>query len=512
MNRKFQQSLSLQKKLDILHEVDSGKIKKSEIAKKYGIAKSTVSTILKARDKIETACVLSKFEPSRKRMRVANNEEVETALIKWMNEARNQNLPITGAILLEKAHFFADALGIKEFLGSSGWLQRFKDRHGIICKKICGEEAAVNDEIVVDFVTNKFQSILSTYAEADVFNADETSLFWKALPSRTLTIKSTKCSGGKCSKERLTLLVACNMTGTEKLPLVVIGKAAKPRCFKGIKTLPVQYESSKKAWITADLFKKWVIQLDRKFEREGRNVCLILDNCSAHCVISGLKAIRVEYLPPNTTSKLQPCDQGIIKCIKAYYRREILLQTISCFDQGTTFSISLLDALNILRIAWKEVSSSTIANCFRKAGLTKEASSDIDPEIEESIKFDFSEAQAQNILPEDVTFDEYVSMDDEIMTSEPITDEAIISEIKCAESIDDNLHYSSETEEEDDNSEDHNVSSIEAFNALKTVRRFVMQTENSSESLDAVDKLEEFWKRTVDRKRKQLQITDFFKV
>lgn len=367
MSRKLQQSLSLQKKIDILSDIDSGKLKKIEIANKYGIAKSTVSMILKGREKIEAACLLNKFEPDRKRMRVASNEELETALFRWVNEVRNQNLPITGTILQEKARFFADALGITDFCGSSGWLQRFKDRHGIICKKICGEEAAVSEEISKDFITSKLQSIFRKYAESDIFNADETSLFWKALPSKTLTIKDMKCSGGKCSKERLTILVACNMTGTEKIPLLAIGKAAKPRCFKGIKTLPVQYDSTKKAWITGDLFKKWLKTLDRKFEREGRDICLILDNCSAHCGIFGLKAIKLEFFPPNTTSKLQPCDQGIIKCFKSYYRRELLLRAISSYDEGKSFSINLLDALDILRISWKTVSSDTIKNCFRKA-------------------------------------------------------------------------------------------------------------------------------------------------
>ena len=62
-------------------------------------------------------------------------------------------------------------------------------------------------------------------------------------------MKGKKYSGGKCSKERITIMVACNMDGTEKTPLLVLGKSAKPRCFKKVRTLPVDYAFSKKSWM-----------------------------------------------------------------------------------------------------------------------------------------------------------------------------------------------------------------------------------------------------------------------
>jgi hypothetical protein len=58
----------------------------------------------------------------------------------------------------------------------------------------------------------------------------------------------------------------------------------------------------------------------------GCNVLLIMDNCSAHISLMQLASVvtlrntTVFYLPPNTTSKIQPCDAGIIRSFKAYYR------------------------------------------------------------------------------------------------------------------------------------------------------------------------------------------------
>lgn len=42
------------------------------------------------------------------------------------------------------------------------------------------------------------------------------------------------------------------MDGSEKLPLFVIGKSLKPRCFKNA-TIPVDYTANSKAWMTGKL-------------------------------------------------------------------------------------------------------------------------------------------------------------------------------------------------------------------------------------------------------------------
>lgn len=106
------------------------------------------------------------------------------------------------------------------------------------------------------------------------------------------------------------------MAGSEKLKLLVIGKSKKPRCFKHVKSLPVQYEANIKAWMTGEMFASWLWKMDRDFERQKRKVLFFVDNCTAHPNVSGLCAIKVIFLPPNTTSKLQPMDQGIIKNLK----------------------------------------------------------------------------------------------------------------------------------------------------------------------------------------------------
>lgn len=67
-------------------------------------------------------------------------------------------------------------------------------------------------------------------------------------------------------------------------------------------------------------------------------------------------------------------DQGIIKNLKVHYRRFLLRRRINAIDNKVDFEFNLLNALNLLNRAWKEVKEETLANCFRKAGFVIEVS------------------------------------------------------------------------------------------------------------------------------------------
>uniref|UniRef100_A0A182PWK1 RNA-directed DNA polymerase n=1 Tax=Anopheles epiroticus TaxID=199890 RepID=A0A182PWK1_9DIPT len=64
------------------------------------------------------------------------------------------------------------------------------------------------------------------------------------------------------------------MNGSERLPLFVIGKSRKPRCFKHCHSLPVKYYNNKNAWMTTAIFQEWLEELDQKFIIEKRHVIL----------------------------------------------------------------------------------------------------------------------------------------------------------------------------------------------------------------------------------------------
>ena len=94
----------------------------------------------------------------------------------------------------------------------------------------------------------------------------------------------------------------------DKSPMLVIGKAKNPRCFKNVKFLTRRYRNQWKSWIDGKLFEDLLRELDRKFAFEGRNVAFVINNCPIHPHIDNLKAIKLYFLPCNTTCKTQPVD------------------------------------------------------------------------------------------------------------------------------------------------------------------------------------------------------------
>jgi hypothetical protein len=135
--------------------------------------------------------------PSRKRQRSSAYADVEEALLRWFTQARAKGVAVSGPILTMQAWKFADALGFADFQGSSGWLDRFKQRHGITGKCITGESAAVSEDMTSEWVTSSLPRILKQYAPKDIYNMDETGIFFRLTPDKTLTFKGDSCHGGK---------------------------------------------------------------------------------------------------------------------------------------------------------------------------------------------------------------------------------------------------------------------------------------------------------------------------
>ena len=191
-------------------------------------------------------------------------------------------------------------------------------------------------------------ALLSNYGFENICNGYEFGLRYQCLPDKSYQLKTEECSGGKHSKIRITPLAAANAVGN-KLPMFVIGKAKNPRCFKNIKKLPCRYRSQRKSWMDSVLFEEWVRDVNKKFHAEGRKVALIIGNCPAHPIIENLPHVILGFLPPNTASMSQPMVQGVIRCLKAHYRKRSVKLILRSLDSNNLLpKISLLTALQLL--------------------------------------------------------------------------------------------------------------------------------------------------------------------
>ena len=133
-----------------------------------------------------------------------------------------------------------------------------------------------------------------------IYNCGETGLYYRMLPEKTLAARSGKeAPGMKNSKERVTLMACSNATSSHKLPLMFIGKAQKPRCFKDVNmsALPVRYYTQKSAWVNFTIFADWfqeelVPSVKKHLSQMGVAIkaLLLLDNAPSHPDESALQS------------------------------------------------------------------------------------------------------------------------------------------------------------------------------------------------------------------------------
>ena len=165
-----------------------------------------------------------------------------------------------------------------------------------------------------------------------------------------------------------------NATGAYKSKLLIIGKFSKPQCLKNIelKNLPATYRSGPNAWMNFCIFQEFLISFNNEMIMKNKRVLLILDNFSAHVAAANannLSNITIQFIRPNLTSTLQPCDGGIIHSFKAKYRKMFLekLSHDCMHDKRNKFTLK--DALIMASDSWEALKSEIISSCWRKVNI-----------------------------------------------------------------------------------------------------------------------------------------------
>lgn len=341
-------------------------------SKGWKLKQGTLSKNLKREDQLRQQALATSNGPNTKRARIVTCPEVERALLLWFRAMEERGESPTGAMLVEKRRRFEIAMDIppERRLSGEGWVASFKKAYGIREHRRHGEAGSVDPRDVAQ-ERERIRPIIAQYAPRDCFNGDEGALFAYAPPDRGLSSK--RMSGKKISKFRITLLFVCNQDGSEKEPLMFIGRYKKPRCFGGKNAPPHghYYRNNSKAWMTAVLFEEYIKQLDAKMRRQGRHILLTLDNFSGHSIGYQPTNIRIEFFAPNMTSHVQPLDAGIIRAFKAHYRRTFCLRALDADEAGEDdiWSLNLLEAMGMAKEAWAAITPATIAHCWAHTGI-----------------------------------------------------------------------------------------------------------------------------------------------
>ncbi|KXN64662.1 DDE-domain-containing protein [Conidiobolus coronatus NRRL 28638] len=293
---------------------------------------------------------------------------IEKELLDFINFAQGKVI-LTDSLLKCKAKEIALKNQLN-FKSSNGWLWRFKKRNKIKSYNLHGESGGADNESI-NLALPEIKEILNNYPLGNIFNFDESGLFYRQLHRSTLATEQIE--GMKIDKSRYTLLFCCNWNGTEKCPLGFVGHYKTPQSFPNNQIdikFKGPYYNNKNAWIDLDIFKHWLEWFENKMRNENRKHAHF-SKCDI-CDYVNLEYVKVLYLPPNSTSKIQPLDKGIIKNFKDYYKNRLNNYTLNRLLNNTPDPqcITIYDSLVMANEVWEnDVKLKTIVNCFNSCGI-----------------------------------------------------------------------------------------------------------------------------------------------
>lgn len=364
--------VSLETKVNALKMLALGK-KSSDVAAAVGVDRTTVIHWAKEKDNItnQIGQTCPQNLKKTKKSRSCKHRGLNEAVWLWFCNMRDTNpqVPIGIEMVKIKAQaFHAELCDKNDFVASNGWYASWARFHGIRSLKCTGEKLAAPIEEVDPFVSKLMNIIRREDLQlSQVYNMDESALFYKCLPARSLaSYKEKNVSSFKPLKNRLTITPCYNASGCHKIDLQIIGTAKNPRCFTNGRPKNVIYQNSAKAWQTKSLFGTWffehfIPQVKMFQEERGLNghAILLLDNASAHEELQSEDGlIRTLLLPKNTTSVLQPADQNLILPLKTRYRKLLLKELIILgMDDPEEFlkRINVKQAIVMLTKCWKDL-------------------------------------------------------------------------------------------------------------------------------------------------------------
>lgn len=365
--------LTLKEKIDICTRLERGESRKA-LMQEYNVGMSTLYDI-----KAHKAQLLRFFASSdsrqaleqRRTLHTPKLEHLDRVLYEWFLVKRAEGILVSGPMLIEKAKDLYKQMRLTEpCVFSGGWLWRFKARHGI--KKLdASSEKQVADHQAAEQFCGFFRSLAAEHglSPEQVYSADETGLVWRCLPNSSPDDGTVPRF--KQSKDRLTVLMCANATGSHRIKPLAIGKGGGPRAFRGIQHLPIAYRAQGNAWVDKEIFSDWfhhifVPSVREHFRTiglpEDSKAILLLDHSRAHPRESELVSENVFtiFLPSSVTSLLQPTEQGIRRA----FMRLFINPPVDL--QGFPTRHNMNDAIVNVACAWNAVPSQVFRRAWRK--------------------------------------------------------------------------------------------------------------------------------------------------
>ncbi|XP_055981389.1 tigger transposable element-derived protein 5 [Sorex fumeus] len=424
----FRKAYSIKDKLQAIERVKGGE-RQASVCRDFGVPGGTLRGWLKDEPKLRWFLeqLGGEVGTQRKKMRLANEEEIDRAVYAWFLALRRHGVPLSGPLIQAQAEAFARQIHGPEctFKASHGWFWRWQKRHGISSQRIYGEAEdaaaraapAPGPRVKPEPGPAPGAGPAPTrappspgpadggYGDEQIYNANVTGLYWKLLPERA----APRSPGGHSRHargDRVTVLLAANLTGSHKLKPLVIGQLPDPPSLRhhDQNKFPASYRYSPDAWLSRPLLRGWFFEefvpgVRRYLRRsclQQKAVLLV-----AHPPCPGAPprapgpeegegpcrprrpdapgspeelqtpdgAVRVLFLSAGSGRAPIPAalEQGVVATFKQLYKRELLRLAVSC-AAGSPLdfmrSFMLKDMLYLAGLSWDLVQAGSIERCW----------------------------------------------------------------------------------------------------------------------------------------------------
>lgn len=358
-------------------------------------SQGTISRLLAKRD-VYMNC--KDNEKAANRVRKPNNVLVRLILQEWVSQSIWNGIPINSPIIQDTAQSIWYRIPAEHREGNGSfsykWINNFLSKMDINISNL-DEELPKPPKVWTFEERNGLKQLFATIPPQDIFTLDETFLAYN-LP---LDYAQYETSQIQRAIEVATVMLCCNLDGSEKLKPLVVGKYNSYRSFRNYfpeepsdpvsqsllgdkmaQRFGISYHSNRKAWLTSNLFHDWLARWDKRLMADNRKIWIILDDSCSHRIINPhLKNIQLVYTSAN--SRFLPFNWGVLDEFKTRYRiqqYQALIDLQKTLEKKTnkrmliTFEQSQLtmsNAFKFIKKAWKGIPVQTIRANWKSSGI-----------------------------------------------------------------------------------------------------------------------------------------------
>lgn len=358
-------------------------------------SQGTISRLLAKKD-IYMNCKDS--EKCANRIRKPNNLLVRRILQEWVSQSIWNGIPVTSPILQDTAQSVWYRIPAEQREGngcfSYKWITNFLAKMDVNISNM-DEETPKPPKVWTFEERNTLKEYFRKVPPKDLFTLDETFLAYN-LP---LDYAQYEASQMQRRIEVATVMLCCNLDGSEKLKPLVVGKYNSYKSFRNYfpeepqdpvsqsllgekmaRKFGISYHSNRKSWLTSNLFHDWLARWDKRLVADNRKIWIVLDDSCSHRIIN-LHLKNIELIYTSANSRFLPFNWGVLDEFKTRYRiqqyqalidlqnqleRKTHKKMLISFEQS---QLTMSNAFKFIKKAWKSIPVETIRGNWKSAGI-----------------------------------------------------------------------------------------------------------------------------------------------